>query len=174
MLSCGRDRVSASARVAADPEDVFAFLSDPANQRLLVKRFVEMSGGGTATDTPGGKGLVLRGPLGLRRNVRTEVHASSSCRLVAVRVRLGRRDDAWLTWILLPRGGETDVELTVEIEVAGALDRLRLTLAARRWLKRELQATLESLSRLVRSARDDVETGRDDAPAVPMPWPRVA
>jgi hypothetical protein len=74
------------------------------------------------------------------------VRPSSSARVVAVRVRLGRRRIVRYTWILSPDRGTTEVDLAAQVESCGIAVRLALLLGGRRWLRRRLDGILATLA----------------------------
>jgi hypothetical protein len=81
------------------------------------------------------------------------VRPSSSARVVAVRVRFGPRRIVRYTWILSPDRGTTEVDLAAQVESCGIVVRLVLLLGGRRWLRRRLDAILETLSCLPAAAQ---------------------
>jgi hypothetical protein len=83
---------------------------------------------------------------------------------VTVRIRLRGRDALWITWMLTPRRGTTEVDLAAQVQSRGVLVRLVLALGGRRLLARRLHATLQTLAGLAHRAAedlDDVERGAD-------------
>ncbi|MEA2439448.1 MAG: hypothetical protein QOH76_872 [Thermoleophilaceae bacterium] len=148
--------IEAVALVPAAPEEVFAFLSDLANHWRLVDRFVEVL---SLEGTPPDRAVVrLRGPLGVRRTVITRVTATRSPRLIIGVAELGEETRARVSWTLAGRLGQTRVRLAAEVEHAGPLDRLLLTLGGRTWLRRRFAFGLERLAE--RFSGDDAEGAR--------------
>jgi hypothetical protein len=92
------------------------------------------------------------------------VRPSSSARVVVVRVRYGPRRVVRYTWILSPDRGTTEVDLAVQIESCGIVYRAALLLGAKRWLRRRLEATLATVSRVTVAAAEHI----DDEPTPPM------
>jgi hypothetical protein len=140
--------IEAAALVPAQPQEVFAFLSDLGNHWRLASRFVEVvelesARNGDSAD----RGVVrLRGPLGLRRTARTTVTAARAPRLIIGTAEIAGGTRARVSWTLAQRLGQTRVRLAAEIENARGLDRLLLALGARRWLERRFQETLAALA----------------------------
>jgi hypothetical protein len=85
------------------------------------------------------------------------VRPSSSARVVAVRVRFGRRRIVRYTWILSPDRGTTEVDLAAQVESCGIVVRLALLLGGRRWLHRRLEAILATLSGVVVDGPSPIE-----------------
>jgi hypothetical protein len=128
---------------------IYAFLADYRNHRLLAGRrigLLELSGG---TETMHGL-MLLRGPLLIRRRVRT--HLSEACQpdLLMGRARVGRCTRAVVRWDLEAQECRcTRVSLTAEVLAAGRLDRLILKLGGRRWIQTLFVQSIERLSSLV-------------------------
>ena len=138
----GVEPISASGLVAAPPEDVFDFLSRLENHWRLVDRFVVV----VSVD---GSGAVvrLRGPLGVRRTVRTRVTSAVRPRTIVGVAELGGGTRARVTWALEPVGAaRTHVLLTAEVERAQRLDRLVLALGGREWMRRRFAGGLVRLA----------------------------
>jgi carbon monoxide dehydrogenase subunit G len=87
--------IEATASVAAQPEDVFDFLSDLENHWRLVDRFVEVP-----ELNADGALVRLRGPLGVRRTVRTRVTETRRPRLIVGTAELRGSTCARVTWTL--------------------------------------------------------------------------
>jgi hypothetical protein len=136
--------IEAVAIVPAAPEDVFGFLSDLANHWRLLDRQVDvLELGGTPADSAV---VRLRGPLGVRRTVRTHVTAARGPRLIIGIAELGDGTRARVSWTLAARLGQTRVRLAAEVEHASGFDRLLLALGGRRWLSRRFAFGLEQLA----------------------------
>ena len=138
--------IEATALVPAAPEDVFEFLSDLANHWRLVDRLVEVL---SVDGEPPNRALVrLRGPLGLRRTVRTRVTATRAPRLLIGVAEMGDEGAtrALVSWTLAGRLGQTRVRLAAEVEQASAVDRLVLALGGRVWLRRRFAFGLARLA----------------------------
>ena len=140
--------IRAQRLIVADPEPLFAFLTDLESQAFLAGRHVEI----VHLDGPPGarhRGeLRLPGPLGLRRTARARVLASLPPRLTIVRVDVGRGPVALISWTLTPRRGTTEVEIAVIVHSAGRLDRLILRIGGQRLVKQRLETTLAALADL--------------------------
>ena len=134
---------AASARVAAAPEAVFAFLDDLGNHWRLIDRWTEI-----ATLQPGGRAAVvrLRGPLGVHRFACTAVLEARPPHLLVGEARIGRATAGRVIWALVPDGDSTRVDLRAEVLAAGPLDRLLLAAGGRRWLRRRFADALERLA----------------------------
>jgi hypothetical protein len=85
------------------------------------------------------------------------VRPTSSARVVAVRVRSGRRRIVRYTWILSPDRGTTEVDLAAQVESCGIVVRLALLFGGRRWLHRRLEAILATLSGVVVDGASPIE-----------------
>lgn len=143
--------IEATALVPATPEEVFRFLSDLSNHWRLVDKLVEVVS--VEGDPPDRAVVRLRGPLGLRRTVRTRVTAARAPRLIIGVAELGDGGSsgsggtrALVSWTLAGRLGQTRVRLAAEVEHATRLDRLLLTLGGRAWLRRRFASGLERLA----------------------------
>src|SRR5436190_9116220 len=136
--------IEAVALVPAAPEEVFAFLSDLANHWRLLDSHVEVM---ELDGAPPDRAVVrLRGPLGVRRTVRTRVTAARSPRLIIGVAELGESTRARVSWTLAGRLGDTRVRLAAEVEHADLLDRMLLRLGGRVWLERHFAYGLERLA----------------------------
>jgi Polyketide cyclase / dehydrase and lipid transport len=165
--------IEAAAIIPASPEEVFAFLSDLSNHWRLVDRFVEVIELCGPPDGPPDSGLVrLRGPLGVRRTVRTRVTASRSPRLIIGTAELGASTRARVSWTVAGRLGQTRVRLAAEVERATVLDRLLLACGGRVWLRRRFAFGLERLAE--RFMADAVRSAaRSGQPLSPRASPRA-
>ena len=141
LHSWGRSPVIATRVIAADVATLRRLVTAPACRALVV-----------AGVSPLLRASACRGPR-------------SSEHLVSVRVRLGRRDVLWLTWILSPSRGTTEVDLAAQVESHGLAVRLALALGGRRWLAHRLDAILATLAALAHHAAEDV------ADVAPQPSP---
>ncbi|HWI09082.1 MAG TPA: hypothetical protein VNT54_16385 [Solirubrobacteraceae bacterium] len=138
LMNWGCAPVIASRVIAADAPTLLSLVSDSRGQRRLVA----------------GLSPLLR-PHASLGTIRTP-------RVVPVRVQLGGRDVAWLSWLLSPSRGTTEVDLLAQFEQRGLLMRLALVLGGRRWLRRRLE---ETLCALARQAHDAAEDARSVKPA---------
>ena len=129
----GRAPVIATRVIPADAPTLHALVSDPASQWRIVD--------------------------GIHRRLRAHAHVGprASLRLVPVRVQLAGRDALWLTWILSPSRGTTEVDLAAQIESHRILVRLTMLLGGRRWLRHRLENTLDNLSVLAHRAAENLD-----------------
>jgi len=164
--------IEAVALVPAAPEEVFAFLSDLANHWRLLDSHVDVL---ELDGAPPDRAIVrLRGPLGVRRTVRTRVTAARNARLIIGTAELGDGTRARVSWTLASRLGETRVRLAAEIEHAGTLDRLLLALGGRAWLRRRFAYGVERLAERFtpttpRQSRPPAEGSSPPSPSPPGP-----
>lgn len=139
LMNWGCAPVIATRAIAADAAALRALVSDPNGQWRLVA----------------GVSPLLR--------PHASAGTSASSRLVPVRVRLGGRDVLWITWILTPRRGTTEVDLAAQFESRGLFTRVALVLGGRRWLRSRLDATLDTLAALAHCAAEDLDDVERDA-----------
>lgn len=135
LTNWGRAPVIATRAIAADAKTLLALVCDPAGERRIIDG------------------------VGLRVPPRAHVEPSHSERVVTVRLTLGRRDLLWLTWILSPNRGTTEVDLAAQLASRALLARLVMVLGGRRWLRHRLEDTLRALAAVAHSAAEDVERG---------------
>ena len=131
--------IAAERRLASRPSALYAFLADLRRHWELLPDAVEV-------DAPRRSGAIirLRGPLGIRRTLRTEVTEARPVTRFAGRAT-ARSTSALVTWSLCPEGSATRVRLSVEVERASLRDRLVLALGGGAWLQRRLALALERL-----------------------------
>lgn len=135
--------IEATAIVPAPAKEVFAFLSDLSNHWRLVDRFVEV------LSVDGAAAVVrLRGPLGVRRTVRTRVTEAREPELIVGIAELGSRTCGVVRWSLSSEGNGTRVRLSASVERASVPDRLLLALGGRAWMRRRLAFGLSRLALL--------------------------
>lgn len=145
----GMTSVQGAGTVAAAPEDVFAFLADLRNHWQLAAgwvRVVSLDEEGDGSAAAGGRVLV-RGPLGLRREAWTRVLAAEPGRWLEGEARVGARTVAHVRWELRAAAPGTHVTLRATVLRAAALDRALLALGGRRWLGNRFAATVRRLDR---------------------------
>lgn len=138
LTNWGRAPVIATRVIPADSSTLHALVSDPGSQWRTVD--------------------------GVHRLLRAhaQVGPRASARLVPVRVQLGSHDVLWLTWILSPSRGTTEVDLAAQVESHGVLARLTMLLGGRRWLRHRLEDTLSDLAVLAHRAAEDLDdVGRE-------------
>jgi len=142
-LACRLVELCASALVPAPPERVFAFL------RSLDRHWGLIDGRAVPLRVQnGGDGYVLRlrGPLGIRRTVRTRIITAQPPSLLVGRAEAGRRSRAFLSWSIKPSRGASRVVLVLRTESVGVGDRLLLLAGGRWWLARTLRVAVRTLA----------------------------
>lgn len=139
LYNWGRTPVIATRVIPADASTLHALVSDPAGQWRTVDGI----------------------PRLLRAHAQVGPRASS--RLVPVGVQLGSHDVLWLTWILSPSRGTTEVDLAAQIDTHSVLARLALLLGGRRWLRHRLEDTLSNLAVLAHRAAEDLDDAGGEA-----------
>jgi hypothetical protein len=149
LMNWGRAPVIATRCIVADAGTLLALVSDPANQWRLVDG------------------------VNPRLRPRADVQPSRSKRLVCVRVQFGRRDVLWVTWILTPRRGTTEIDLAAQLQSRSVLARLVLLFGARRWLQHRLEHALTTLGALAHCAAEDTDDSERDAEIAPRPRAEV-
>lgn len=152
--------ISASRVLRADRDATFAFLRDLDRHWRIAGRWVDV----VDLEGPvGGRtgGVVrVRGPLGLRRVVRTTVAGLRPPEGLEGVARAGSRTEARVTWRLEAAGpGATRVELGVAVLRAGGPDRVLLAAGGRLWLRRHLATTLGRLAEAVEPRPGDAAAG---------------
>jgi hypothetical protein len=73
--------------------------------------------------------------------------------------------------ILTPRPGTTEVDLAAQLQTRSILARLILVLGGRRWLRRYLDAVLNTLATLALRAAEDLDDIERDADPDVLPRP---
>lgn len=133
LTNWGRAPVIATRVIPADSSTLHALVSDPASQWRIVD--------------------------GVHRLLRAhaQVGPRTTEHLVPVRVQLGGRGVLWLTWILGPSRGTTEVDLAAQVEGRGVLARLLLLLGGRRWLRHRVEDALDNLATLAHRAAEDLD-----------------
>ncbi|HEV2773955.1 MAG TPA: hypothetical protein VGV90_00040 [Solirubrobacteraceae bacterium] len=145
LMNWGLAPLIATRIVPADAAALLRFLSDPAHQLRLI---------------------------GDRRGLAASVRPSASGRVITVELLRGERTMLWLTWILSPGRGTTEVDLAVQFETRGLATRLVLTLGGRRWLARRAQRVLAELAQLCTRAAEELPPApAPTLPAVPAATP---
>lgn len=159
----------ASATVPAPPERVFDFL------RSLDRHWGLIGGRAVPLQVEnGGDGYVLRlrGPLGIRRTVRTRILTEQEPGLLVGRAEAGRRSRAFLSWSIKPSRDASRVVLVLRTESVAVGDRLLLLAGGRRWLASTLRVAVRTLaSRLAVEAdgrRDSYALANRPAPTQPL------
>lgn len=128
------------------PERVFAFLSDLHNHWQLEDAFIAVNG-----VRDGGGHILIRGPLGISREARTEVVSAVAPAHLRGRASIGRDTVGLVAWDIAPARDGSRVTLSAEVERASLADRMLLVLGGRRWLRRRFERVLETLGRRLAS-----------------------
>jgi len=152
--------ISARRRIRAGDAEAFAFLAAPAtHRRLQVRGITSLSiDGEDAADLLTGGAIVLRGPLGLRRTVRTRVALRQAPTRLAGSALADSGTEAHVSWTLRAQGDATTiVELSAVLGPIARRDRLLLAIGGRRRIRRLFAATLRRLA---------TELEREPRPAV--------
>jgi Polyketide cyclase / dehydrase and lipid transport len=144
--------MSATHFVDAPRAQVFDYLLDLENHWQLADRFIEVlelerSPGRSPEGLVHGGRVRMHGPLGMRRTATTRVLTTDPQHSISGTAELAGGTRARVMWRLWDDRGGTQVELSAELERAGALDRLLLALGGRRWLRGHFASTLETLGR---------------------------
>jgi hypothetical protein len=139
--------IVACTEVAAPPETVFAFLDRLENHARLAPNSVQILYLHSCPDG-GAHALVrLTGPLGVQRRARTDLlRTPLDSTYVAGRAAIGDHTEASVTWTIEPTRQGSLVTLCVSVISAGFLDRLLLSVGARRWLGAQFRAAVGRLS----------------------------
>ena len=131
--------VVARRLVPRPAEELYALLADLRGHWDLAGRWVHplelRADGGTVR---------VRGPLGLRRTVSTQLDTLEPPRRVSGLAHSGATRAA-ISWDLSPSDGGTLVTLRADLLEAGPLDRLVLALGGRAWMGGRFAATLQRL-----------------------------
>jgi hypothetical protein len=139
--------IAAKDLVPASPESVFAFLSDLDDHWLLAGRFIEVVElEGPPGSRTGGR-VRMRGPLGVRRTVTTDVAEIRNPGLIRGTARVGPTTEARVEWTLVAEAGETRVRLAAAVTRASLFDRAVLALGGAWWLRRRFRQILAVLVR---------------------------
>jgi hypothetical protein len=142
--------IAANGIVEAEPAAVFAFLSDLRNHWQLTGRWVRVLNLTGPDLGPTGGWVELRGPLGMRRRLKTTVIETEEPARIDGMAELGSRTRTRVSWVLAPQGQwRTAVRLEAQILSADRVDRVLLSVGAGRWLGARFQATLGQLSLLL-------------------------
>ncbi len=149
--------ISAQRRVPAGEAEAFAFLMTPATHRRLQGPGLTLLSL-DATDAEeifNGGAVLLRGPLGLQRAVRTRVALRQPPTRLAGSALADSGTAAHISWTLRGQSdGTTLVELTAVLGPVGYRDRLLLAIGGRQWMRRLFTATLRKLAAELKGAPD--------------------
>jgi hypothetical protein len=132
--------IEARAAVAAPREALYARLADLRDHWRMAGRWVE-----PLELRPDGGVVRLRGPLGVHRTVRTELHESVPYERLAGEASVGATRAA-ISWTLAEDGAQTFVTLRADVLSVTPWDRLLLALGGRAWLRHRFATTLARLS----------------------------
>ena len=157
-------RIHARRVIPASPAATFAFLREPHNHRRLATtriRLIELDL--TAAGELRGALMVIRGPLGLRRSVRTRLENATDPTSLAGTARLDTGTEAIVRWDLRPAAaGVTAVQLTADVRTARGRDRLLLRAGGRGWAQRLFTETLARLADELTPADQDTTPADQD------------
>jgi uncharacterized membrane protein len=154
--------VRAAVVVDAPAASVFAFLANLRNHWRLTGRHVTL----VQLNGNDGGSVVVHGPLGSSRHVRTTVVSATPPQQLEGRALLGARTAARVRWTILEReANRCEVTLEAWLERAGPVDRLLLACGGRLWLARLFRSTVAQLPTAVSAS--------DRLAAEPTPAERV-
>jgi uncharacterized protein YndB with AHSA1/START domain len=145
-----RGVLTADAVVGAPPSQIYPLLCDLDQHRHLTDdgmRILRLEGEeGRRTG-----GLVeLRGPMGIKRLVRTSVSGAEPGKRLWGTALTEQGAKAHVDWRLQPRHGErTTVEVRIEVQAARWPERLLLALGGRTWLRARMRAALRRMGERV-------------------------
>jgi hypothetical protein len=145
--------ITADAVIPATPEEAFAFLSRLENHWRLADRWIRVVHLDGSPDGGDGGAVRIHGPLGLSRTARTTVLRADPPNEICGSAEVGPRTRARVTWTLAPEDGATRVHLEAEVEQAGALDRVLLSLGGEAWLRGRFRSVIARLGEVVASDR---------------------
>jgi hypothetical protein len=163
--------ISARRRVPAGVDETFAFLASPAtHRRLQVRGIASLSLDGD--DLLSGGAAVLRGPLGLRRTVRTRVALLQPPTRLAGSALADSGTVAHVSWTLHAQpDGTTLVELGAVLGPIARGDRILLAAGGRYWIRRLFTATLRRLTAELEPAPRTVASCADPYGTIRLPFP---
>jgi hypothetical protein len=165
LSNWGLTPIIVTRTIPAGADKLHGLVSDPANQWRLATRFADIAALEPAGDRCDAQ---LRLPMGASLHASVHVKPSRKGRLLTCEARLGRRTVAWVTWILTPDRGTTEVDLAVQLESRSLATRLVLLLGGRRWIARRLEMALTKLARTVaRTAKDVAAAPASDVATTP-------
>jgi hypothetical protein len=170
-MAAGEDTITISARrrVPAGAAETFAFLAAPAtHQRLQVRGIASLSLDDDPRDLLSGGAIVLRGPLGLRRAVRTRIALHQPPTRLAGSALTDSGTRAHISWTLRPQPDRSAVvELTAVLGPIARRDRALLAVGGRRWIRHLFAATLRQLGAELGCAAKGGRLGRT-LPRLPL------
>ena len=146
-------RISASKELSATPAEVYAFLREAENHRRLQGSMLSLIDVCEGPDGQLSGRMVIRGPLGARREVRTRVLWNEEPRLLGGIAEAGARTTALVRWDLAGTPTEgTRVELSARVSEASLFDRALLLAGGRSWMRRLLEDAVHRLAAHVPAA----------------------
>src|SRR5918997_4871899 len=152
LSNWGLTPIIVTRTIPAGGDKLHGLVCDPANQWRPATRLADIAALEPAGDRCDAQ---LRLPMGARWHASVHVKPSRKGRLLTCEARLGRRTVAWVTWILTPDRGTTEIDLAVQLESRSLATRLVLLLGGRRWIARRLEMALTKLATTVaRTAKD--------------------
>jgi hypothetical protein len=135
-----------TGQVGASPARVFAFLEDLENHPLLTGRAVAIEELDGPPGARTGSRVQLRGPLGIRRRVRTRMLDSRAPGWMIGSAEIGRGTLALISWTIAEDRTGSRVRLKAEIARLGVPDRILLALGGRRWMRRLFEESVTALA----------------------------
>lgn len=132
----------AAGQIDASPEAIFRFLESFDHHLELIGDRVE-----SLRTTAAGSRVRLRGPLGARRTLKTELTYAKAPESIVGRVEAGPRTRGTVRWLIQRSDPGSWVEVVASTTTLGLFDRLLLAAGGRRWLKRSLTLALRELQR---------------------------
>lgn len=143
--------VSATDWVDASALQVFEFLAWLPGHRLIAGQRLRLLD--LTADRRGGR-IVIMGPFGLRRTVRTAVTcviapSAGTAGRVGGSAATGPVTSAQVRWLIEPAGERARVTLTATITRMSVPDRLLLAIGGRRWLARGFAQSIALLGTAV-------------------------
>ncbi len=163
-----RPPIESTGRVAASPEQVFAFLAVLENHWALADDLLELVrlAPGTARARGARAGACACTAARVSRTAVTRVVAARAPTELRGTASIGRRTRGEIAWSLREDGQGTRVTLRARVEQAGVLDRLLLALGGEAWLLRCFGRVLARLAEAVPAPGD--AAALHGAPACPQ------
>src|SRR3954454_18266047 len=140
--------LTADAVVGAPPSQIFPLLCDLDRHHHLTDRGMRIVGLEGERGRRTGGLVELRGPMGIRRLVRTSVAGAEPGRRLWGTAVTEQGAKAHVEWRLEPSDGErTTVEVRIEVQAARWPERALLALGGRTWLRARMRAALRRVTR---------------------------
>lgn len=152
LINWGYPPIFARRTVAADACVLNGFLANPENQWCLAGSFADIV---ALTPVATRCEAELRLACGVRCHASAHVQPRRSARVLATELRLGRRIQIRLTWILTPARGTTEVDLAAQMQSRNLATRICLLLGGRRWIAARLSSTLALLATIAAYVAED-------------------